>query len=105
MNTQLIPIAAKLNTYRLSAASSQKPTQLVNEIYKGILQADFYRSIWDERVLLAVQELIERDPPNREVYRAELEFMKERTNQVVAISDLFAAVLFRTRDELSAWLP
>ena len=102
MNTQLTAIAVKLNTYRLSAASSQKPTQLVKEIYKGILQADFYRSIWDEPVLLALQEFIERDPPNQEVYRAELEFMKERTNEVVAINDLFAAVLSRTRDELSA---
>ena len=62
---------------------TQKPTQLVKEIYKGIFQADFYQSIWDERVLLALQEFIDRDPPNQEVYRAELAFIKERTDQVV----------------------
>lgn len=35
MNTQLTAIAAKLNAYRLSAASPQKPTQIIKEIYKA----------------------------------------------------------------------
>jgi len=102
MNTQLTAMAAKLNAYRLSAASSQKATQIIKEIYKALFQADFYKTIWDEPVLLALQEFIDRDPPNQEVYGAELAFIKDRTAQVVAINDLFAAFLFLTRDALTA---
>ena len=101
MNTQLSAIAGKLNAYRLSAALSQKPTQIIKEVYKGIFQADFYKSIWDEPVLLVLQEFVDRDPPNQEVYSAELAFIKNRTAQVVAINDLFAAFLFLTREDLT----
>ena len=101
MNTQLSAIAGKLNAYRLSAALSQKPTQIIKEVYKGIFQADYYKSIWDEPVLLALQEFVDRDPPNQEVYSAELAFIKNRTAQVVAINDLFAAFLFLTREDLT----
>lgn len=51
--------------------------------------------------MLALQEFIDRDPPNQEVYGAELAFIKDRTAQVVAIDDLFAAFLFLTRDALT----
>jgi len=102
MNAQLTAVTAKLNACRLSGASSQKPTHLVNEIYKGIFQADFYRDIWDEPVLLALQDLIAQHPPDQEVYGPQLQFIKERIDHVVAINDVFAAVLFRTSEELSA---
>jgi len=105
MNTQLAAIAAKLTAHRLAAASSsQKPSQTIKEIYKGIFQGDFYKSIWDERVLLALQQFIDRDPPNQEVYGAQLAFIKNRTGQVVAINDLFAAFLFLTREDLTTFV-
>lgn len=58
MNTKLTAIAAKLNARRLGSAVSQKSTQVVNEIYNLVFQADFYRDIWDEPVLLALKDLI-----------------------------------------------
>src|SRR5207237_10104013 len=94
MNTQLSAIAGKLNAYRLSAALSQKPTQIIKEVYKGIFQADFYKSIWDEPVLLALQDFVDRDPTNQEVYSAVLAFIQNITAQVVAINDVLAAFLF-----------
>jgi hypothetical protein len=100
MNTQLTHVAAKLNAYRLAVALSNKPAELVGEIYKEIFRGGFYRNIWDEPILLALQELIAHHPPNEEVYGEELEFLKDRTLQVVEINSLFAALLFGSSDVL-----
>jgi ribonuclease HIII len=101
MNSQLAQIDSRLNAYRLAAASPDKPAQLVNDIYKGLFQAEFYRQIWDEPVLLAIQDLVTAHPPKQEVFGQKLQFIKERTNQVVAMNRLFAALLFGSRDSMS----
>lgn len=100
MNTQLTHVAAKLNAYRLAVALSNNPAELVGDIYMEIFRGGFYREIWDEPALLALQELIAQHPPNAEVYSEELAFLKDRTLQVVEINSLFAALLFGSSDVL-----
>jgi ribonuclease HIII len=102
MNTQLKILADKLNDHRLRAAASQESRQLSSEIYKVVFNGDFYREIWDEPVLLALQDLIAQQPPNETVFGPRLQFIKERIEQVVAINDLFAALLLRPVEELPA---
>jgi ribonuclease HIII len=101
MKDQIGIIDGKLKAWRLRA-SAQNPEVVVNEIYKGVFTADLYRDIWDESVLLGVQELVAQHPPDQEVFGPRLQFIKERTDHVVAINDLFAAVLFGTSEELTA---
>lgn len=102
MNTQLKVLADKLNDYRFKVAGSQESRQLSSEIYKVVFNGDFYREIWDEPVLLALQDLIAQQPPNETVFGPRLQFIKERIEQVVAINNLFAALLLRPIEELPA---
>lgn len=103
MNTQLNSISAKLKSWRL-AAGLQNPKLLVSDIYTSIFRADFYREIWDEPILLAIQDLIAQHPPDRDLFGSQLDFIQERTTQVVAINNLFAGVLFRSVNELPSAL-
>ena len=95
MNTQLTAIAAKLKSWRLVAGSPNAKT-LVNEIYKAIFAGDFYKEIWDEPILLALEDLILAHPPNKEVYGQQLQFIIERTVLVGGINDLFSLVVLPT---------
>jgi ribonuclease HIII len=100
MSTQLTSISAKLKAWRLASASpGAKPP--VGEIYKAVFKEDFYRQIWDEPTLLALQEFIKEYPPNQEVYGQQLQFISERTAQVVAINDLFYMALAPKTDDPS----
>lgn len=101
MDTRLAQIDSKLHAYRLAAASPDKPAQLVNDIYKGVFQSDFYRDIWDEPVLLALQDLITAHPPKQDVFGQKLQFIKARIDHVVAMNRLFAALLFGSRESVS----
>ncbi|HEX8139489.1 MAG TPA: ribonuclease HIII [Pyrinomonadaceae bacterium] len=98
MNPKLKSLADKLNALRLRAVASQDSAQLINEIYRGIFNADFYQEIWDEPVLLAIQDLIAQHPPAR--FASQLQSISNRIEQVVAINDLFAALLLRSTEEL-----
>lgn len=101
MSDQIATIDGKLKAWHLSAGN-QSPKSLINEIYKGVFAGDFYRDIWDEPVLLGVQDLIAQHPPDPEVFGRQLHFIRERIHHVVVINDLFAAVLFGTSEELLA---
>lgn len=103
MNMQLNSIAAKLKAWRLTVGS-QDQRVLAQDIHKAMFSGDFYRDIWDEPVLLGLQDFITQRPPNQEMYGAKLGFIKERTASVIAINDLFAAVLFHTTEQLSGML-
>lgn len=102
MNTQLKILTDKLNDHRLRATASQESRQLSSEIYKVVFNGDFYREIWDEPVLLALQDLIVQQPPNETVFGPRLQFIRERIEQVGAINDLFASLLLRPIEELPA---
>jgi ribonuclease HIII len=102
MNPKLKALADRLNALRLRAVASQDSAQLINEIYRGIFNADFYQEIWDEPVLLAIQDLIAQHPPAR--FASQLQSISNRIEQVVAINDLFAALLLRPTEELPAAL-
>lgn len=102
MNPKLKALADKLNALRLMAVASQDSAQLINEIYRGIFNADFYQEIWDEPVLLAIQDLTAQHPPAR--FAPQLQSISNRIEQVVAINDLYAALLLRPTEELPAVL-
>lgn len=102
MNTQLKTLTDKLNDRLLRAAAPQESRQLSGDIYRLIFNADFYQEIWDEPVLLALQDLIAKQPPNEAVFGSKLQFISKRIEQVVAINDLFAALLLRPMEELPA---
>lgn len=103
MSDQLNSIGAKLRTYSLHVGSKNLP-DLVNDIYKSIFRGHFYQQIWDEQILLAIQYLVQEHPPDQEVYGARLESIRARTALVVAINDIFAAAIFRSKEEITAQL-
>jgi ribonuclease HIII len=100
MNRQLTTISANLTACRLGTRSP-RGTALINEVYGGIFPGDFYRDIWDEPVLLALQEFITEHPPEHDVFGPQLEFIRDRTAQVISINDIFASWLFRGGEDLS----
>jgi len=103
MNTQLNSISAKLKSWRLGTGSPNQKL-VVSDIYSAIFRADFYREIWDEPILLALRDVIAQHPPDQDLFGSQLDFIRERTAQVVAINSLFASVLFDSANELTSTL-
>ena len=99
MNVRLNSINARLKTWHLSGKAQPQKT-LVNDIYKDLFPGDFYREIWDEPILLALQSFMEQNPPNEDVYGSQIRFLGERTAQVKVVNDLFATLLLSPSDEL-----
>lgn len=90
MNSQLDRLAARLNAYRFSSADDRK--RMTNDLYAMVFgQGQFYRELWDEPILLAIQDVVAEYPPK--LFTSELEFLSKRTDQVVAINDFFASLL------------
>jgi ribonuclease HIII len=100
MNAQLQSIAAHLRAWRLGAGPGSGEPRL-KAVYKGIFVGDFYRNVWDEPVLLELQDFIRQHPPDQDVYSIQLEFIRGRTAEVSAINDLFAALVFGSMEEVS----
>ncbi|MDQ2920179.1 MAG: hypothetical protein M3R52_00980 [Acidobacteriota bacterium] len=90
MNSKLTTLEAKLKTWRLTRPSNE---DIVDQIYKVVFEGDFYREIWDEPILLGLQQFIEAHPPDPEFHGAKLQEINQRTSEVVAIDDLFYSVM------------
>lgn len=101
MDTRLKTLSDKLNDRRLRAAAPQESRELSGAIYTLLFKADFYQNIWDETVLLALQDLIAEQPPH-EMHGSKLQYISKRIEQVVAINDLFAALLLLPIEKLPA---
>src|SRR5437773_6318621 len=92
MNTKLTQLEAKLRRYRLGDSPSDRESVL-NEIYDAVLDQEIYGSLWDETILLGINELFQEDPPNEEVYGAAVRFLQDRQGRVRTINDVFYKII------------
>ncbi len=95
MNLKLTQIEAKLKVWRLTEATNET---IVDTISSLALAQDFYREIWDEPILLALGEFLRTHPPDVEFHGPKVQAITQRTNEVVAINNLFFSVLTGTNE-------
>jgi len=98
MNPRITQIEGKLGHWRFSGTSDE---EIVDEIYKLVFNDDFYREIWDEFTLRGLRDLIVINPPNIAVFGTRLKEIEQRTSMVVAINDLFHALLAGSSERFS----
>ena len=85
----------KLRIWQLVCARDEgsRARSLANEIYKLIFSNDIYNTLWDEKVLLGLERLLDSTPPSSEVYGKEVQILRDRVRKVRDINDLFYKIL------------
>ena len=95
MNPKLAQIEGKLNAWRLTEPAKDT---IVDAISNLVLARDFYREIWDEPILLGLREFMRAHPPDLEFHGSKVQEINQRTDEVVAINNLFFSVLTGTME-------
>jgi len=83
----------ELGELRLVPAKETRFNQVYNEVCDILFDADFYRQIWDEPVLLQIDQLFAENPPKTKVFGERVDFIKDSANTVRIINDLFFSIL------------
>jgi ribonuclease HIII len=95
MNPKLTQIEAKLKVWRLTGPAHET---VVDSISNLVFAHDFYREIWDEPILLGLEEFMRAHPPNLEFHGSKVQEINQRTEEVGAINNFFFSVLTGTME-------
>ena len=95
MNQMIANLESKLRQWQLTSASGDtvQAHDLANDIFRIVFSDETYANLWDERVLLAVKQLLAIHPPNGEVYGQQTQVILQRTDRVRAIHDVLYGIL------------
>ena len=88
-------IDRKLHNWGIALTTNNEALEykLRNEIYKVAFTNDLH--IWDEEILLGLERLIHANPPSEKVYGEKVQALRERTQKVRAINDLFYHIILK----------
>lgn len=67
--------------------------EIFNQVCENLFEDDFYKEIWDERILLNLEALFSVKKPGGIAYEMELRELAHRTALVKAANDVFFSVL------------
>lgn len=74
------------------ALSSERFTEVYNEVCETLFDGDFYQQIWDEPILLQIVRVFTDNPPATR-FAQKIESMKDQATKVCLVNDLFSSVL------------
>jgi hypothetical protein len=93
MNSLMTSIDRKLRDWEIASVVNNEELvhKLCNEIYKIVFTQNL--DIWDERILLGLERLLDVSPPSGNVYGETMQALRERTYKVRTINDLLYHII------------
>jgi len=89
----------ELEELKLIPDEAARLAEVYNEVCDILFGTDFYQQIWDEPVLLQIEQLFAENPPQTKVFGERVEFIKDRAKAVRIINDLFFSILDSSASE------
>jgi len=95
MNAVIANLESKLRQWQLASSSGDNvlARNLANDVFRIVFDDETYTSLWDERVLLGLRQLLAVHLPNEEVYGQQTQAILQRTDRVCAINDVLYGIL------------
>ena len=89
----------ELKELQLMPTKVDKSSGIYDEVCEIVFDEDFYKYIWDERVLLQLHHLFAEKPPEVKVFGERASYLDERTRNVSIVNDLYFSILDNSANE------
>lgn len=83
----------ELEELKLLPTRATRFSEVYNRVCEILFDADFYQQLWDEPVLLQIDQLFTENPPETKVFGEKVDFIRGRARAVKIINDLFFSIL------------